>query len=246
MKYIKKYNEEFFHFGDEPQPKFELDENSKSFDKIVDILERDCKPFLDYVTKNNIDIIFRGARPYNNEEVDDLSLYKKTVRTDRKALDSNAYVMKVFDDIFEKKFGIRPRSCGVFTTKNYTTTSAYGMRYIFIPIGDYDYYWNPNCEDLFNKINTKNWYKEFSKPNTIKHTEPHKPGIIRRFYNFITNNDLDKEVHSSMKKLVNGYKNTDLKKNTNQEIMFICKEYYLLDAGWLDQYRNYLDRRVRS
>jgi hypothetical protein len=42
MKYIKRYNEEFFHFGDEPnQPKFELDENNKSFDMIVELLERD-------------------------------------------------------------------------------------------------------------------------------------------------------------------------------------------------------------
>ena len=245
MKYIKKFNKS-------TQPKFELDEDSNSFDKIVELLERDCKPFLDDIMNNEqlkkyhtIDghVIFRGARPRTNEEIDNLDIYKKTVRTDRKALDSNSYVMEVFDDIFEKKFGVRPRSCGVFTTKKYEITSAYGMRYIFVPIGDYEYYWNPNCIDLYTNINTKNWYKEFSKPDTIKAPEPHKPGLIRRFYNFITNNDLKKEVYSSMMKLVNGYKNTDLEDNTNQEIMFICKEYYLLDAGWLDQYKQYLVSR---
>lgn len=240
MKYIKKFNEEFFHFGDDPtQPKLDDD---NSFDKIVKLLERDCKPFLD----NNKQVIFRGANPRTNEEIDNLDIYKKTVRTNRKALDSNAYVMKVFDNIFEKKFGIRPRSCGVFTTKDYTTTSAYGMRYIFVPIGEYKYYWNPKCQDLFTKIRFNNWYKEFSKPNTIKHPAPHKPGLIRRFYNFITNNDLQKEVHSSMKKLVNGYKDNQLEKNTDQEIMFICKEYYLLDAGWLNQYKQYLESRQKN
>lgn len=31
--------------------------------------------------------------------------------------------------------------------------------------------------------------------------------------------------------------------NSNQEIMFICKEYYLLDAGWLNQYKKYIEQR---
>jgi hypothetical protein len=242
MKYIKKYNEEFFHFGDESQPKFELDENSNSFDKIVELLERDCKPFLDATS----DVIFRGSRPSYKEEIDDLDIYKKTVRTDRKSLDTNSEISNMFDDIFEKKFGVRPRSCGVFTTKNYQTTSAYGMRYIFVPIGEYKYYWNPSFDDLFTKINTENWYKEFSKPDTIKAPEPHKPGLIRRFYNFITNKYLQEEVHSSMKKLVDGYKNTDLEINTHQEIMFICKEYYLLDSAWLDQYKQYIESRQKT
>jgi hypothetical protein len=231
MKYIKKYNEKFFHL------------DNPNFDKIVDILERDCKPFLDEVTSNNLGIIFRGARPHTDEEVDNLDLYKKTVRTDRKALDSNAYVMKVFDDVFEKKFGVRPRSSGVFTSKSFYNVSAYGIRYIFIPIGEYSYYWNPKSIDLFTKIRFNNWYKEFSKSDTIKAPEPHKPGIIRRFYNFITNNNLESEVYSSMQKLVNGYKSNDLNKNTNQEIMFICKQYYLLDAGWLEQYKQYIEKR---
>ena len=56
MKYIKKFNEEFFHFGDEPtQPKLDKD---NSFDKIVELLERDCKTFLD----NNKQVIFRGPQ----------------------------------------------------------------------------------------------------------------------------------------------------------------------------------------
>jgi hypothetical protein len=234
MKYIKRYNEEFFHFGDEPnQPKFELDENSKSFDKIVELLERDCKPFLD----NNKEVIFRGARPSDNEEIDDLDIYKKTVRTDRKTLDTDKEVVKIFDDIFENKFGVRPRSSGVFTTKNYQTTSAYGIRYIFVPIGEYKYYWNPSCDDLFTKINSENWYRRFAKGWS------YKPNMIKRFYDFITKNNLQKEVHSSLKKLVDGYKNTDLEGNSNQEIMFICKEYYLLDAGWLNQYKQYMEKR---
>ena len=120
------------------------------------------------------------------------------------------------------------------------------MRYIFVPIGEYKYYWNPKCQDLFTKIRFNNWYKEFSKPNTINHPAPHKPGLIRRFYNFITNKYLQEEVHSSMTKLVNGYKDNQLEKNTDQEIMFICKEYYLLDAGWLNQYKQYIESRQKT
>lgn len=225
MKYIKKFNEEFFHFGEEPAVKF---------NKIMAILERYCKPFLDEVSSKGIECIFRGSRPSNNEEIDNLDIYKKTVRTDRKALDSNKEISDMFDNIFDEKFGVRPRSSGVFTTKKFETTSAYSIRYIFVPIGDYKYYWNPNCDDLYTNINTKNWYRRFAKG------WPYKPNMIKRFYDYITKNNLEKEVHSSLEKLVNGYKNTDLEGNSNQEIMFICKEYYLLDAGWLDQYKQYI------
>lgn len=241
MKYIKKFNEEFFHFDEPTQPKFELDEDSNSFDKIVELLERDCKPFLDEIMKNDGHVIFRGSRPSHNEEIDDLDIYKKTVRADRKSLDTNSEISNIFDDIFEKKFGVRPRSCGVFTTKNYQTTSAYGMRYIFVPIGEYKYYWNPSFDDLFTKINTESWYRRFTK-SEYKPNE-YKPNMIKRFYDFITNNNLEKDVHNSMKKLVDGYKNDDLEINTHQEIMFICKDYYLLDAGWLNQYKQYIEQR---
>ena len=225
-------------------------EDSNSFDKIVELLERDCKPFLDEIMKNEqlqqhntIDghVIFRGSRPSHNEEIDDLDIYKKTVRADRKSLDTNSEISNIFDDIFEKKFGVRPRSCGVFTTKNYQTTSAYGMRYIFVPIGEYKYYWNPSFDDLFTKINTESWYRRFTK-SEYKPNE-YKPNMIKRFYDFITNNNLEKDVHNSMKKLVDGYKNDDLEINTHQEIMFICKDYYLLDAGWLNQYKQYIEQR---
>ena len=129
----------------------------------------------------------------------------------------------------------------IFTTKNYQTTSAYGMRYIFVPIGEYKYYWNPSFGDLFTKINTESWYRRFTK-SEYKPNE-YKPNMIKRFYDFITNNNLEKDVHNSMKKLVDGYKNDDLEINTHQEIMFICKDYYLLDAGWLNQYKQYIEQR---
>jgi hypothetical protein len=234
MKYIKKFNES-------TQPKFELDESSNSFDKIVEILESDCKPFLDEVSSKGIECIFRGSRPSNSEEIDDLDIYKKIVRTDRKALDSDKEISDMFDNMFGEKFGVKPRSSGVFTTKKFETTSAYGIRYIFVPIGDYKYYWNPNCEDLFTNIRFTSWYRRFTKPEMN-----YKVSMVKRFYDFITKNNLEKEVHSSLEKLVNGYKNIDLEDNKDQEIMFICKQYYLLDAAWLDQYKQYIESRKKT
>ena len=67
--------------------------------------------------------------------------------------------------------------------------------------------------------------------------------LVKRFYDFITNNNLEREVASSITKLVNGYKNNELEKDTNQEIIFICKQYYLLDTGWLDRYKKYIEQR---
>ena len=116
MKHIKKFNEEFFHSLHDQNDIKELGTDNKNFTKVIDILERDCKPFLDEVSSKGI-AIFRGAYPSHTEEVDNLGLYKKKVRTDRKTLDTNKEISNMFDDEFEKKFGVRPRSSGIFTVK---------------------------------------------------------------------------------------------------------------------------------
>ena len=234
MKYIKRFFESNVQLND-------------SFEEIIGILERDCKPFLDEIISNYKPdypgIIFRGSRPSYRLEINNLELYKKSSRQDREPLDTDGDISKMFDDIFEKKFGVRPRSSGVFATKFSSTTSAYGKRYIFIPIGEYKYYWNPNFDDLFTKINSERWYRRFTKPELFR---KYKASIFKKFYDFITSNSLEKGIDRELNKLVDGYKNDDLDRNTNQEIMFICKEYYLLDASWLVKYKEYLEKKAKN
>lgn len=223
MKYLKSFNESYVRTEDP-----ELDDK---FEKVITILERDCKPFLDEVKTNDIEPILRGARPLS--DIDGLDIYKKEVRTDRNPLDTDSEVSKLFDDEFNNQFGVRPRSNGVFTTKNNSTTSAYGLRYLFFPIGEYKYYWNPDVDDFYTKFKNEGWYKEVVKPSK---------GIARVYKYLKGFTSIEDQIKSKVSLLVNGYKDDDLKSNINQEIIFICKEYYLVDMRYFYNYLKYLDK----
>jgi hypothetical protein len=219
MKYIKKFNENFSNLDDYRMwDKRKV--NKDNFTDIITILERDCKPFLDEVKSNNIEPIFRGSQLVNNTgyyKVD--GLYKKLVRQDREPRDTKGDISKVIDDCFEDKFGVRVRSKGVFTTKNKYKT--YGTPYLFFPIGEYKYYWNPLYYDLYSSIKHKDWYN---------------PNRIQKIFNYFNKGSLKNNI----KKFIDSYQSDGLKDNEDQEITFICKEYYLVDPAFYSQYLEYL------
>jgi hypothetical protein len=195
--------------------------NKDNFTDIINILERDCKPFLDEVKTNNIGPIFRGTQLVNNTgyyKVD--GLYKRQVRQDREPRDTKEDISKLIDDCFEEKFGVRVRSKGVFTTKKKIGT--YGTPYLFFPIGEYKYYWNPLYYDLYASIKNMDWYN---------------PNRIKKIFNYFKGS-----LKNNIKKFIDSYQSDGLKDNKDQEITFICKEYYLVDPAFYSQYLEYLKK----
>lgn len=144
----------------------------KSFDDIKKILLRDCGEFINELKSSGDNLLFRGIKklrqgPVVEDEKSIDGLYVKTPRKRRYTLDIEPDVSDMFDDHFEQQFGIRLRSKGVFATKDSHEASGYSeydntikgrKAFMFFPIGNYEYFWNPNINDLYSDIEGQRWY----------------------------------------------------------------------------------------
>ena len=147
MKYIKVFeNFDEIDFKDIRNLK-PTEHTNDDFKNVIEILERDCKPFLDEVKSNNIEPIFRSVERI---KLDENGMIKKLCRTDRRPLSTAVSVSNQLDDLFLDKFGVKLRSNGVFTSKR--KELLYGNPYIFFPIGNYKYYWSTEVNDLYAKL----------------------------------------------------------------------------------------------
>lgn len=135
------------------------------FQKIWKILERDCDKFLKELESSGSDLLFRGVRQLDSNV--SYGMDKRSVRKDRSPKDMLSSVQNIFDSKFYEKFGYKLRSTGVFTTKDPIQAETYSSHskvkkrkepFLFFPKGDYRYFWNPNVDDLYTKIEDEIWY----------------------------------------------------------------------------------------
>lgn len=142
------------------------------WNNIINILERDCKNFLDEITKYEIDPLWRGSP--NLGDIAHKGIWKKRARTNRVPKDMDPVVSSEFDKSFYKKFGYKLRSEGVFACKSPASAAGYGkfkevrlanqstrsrfQPHLFFPIGDFKCFWNPDIDDLFSVIEYEPWY----------------------------------------------------------------------------------------
>jgi hypothetical protein len=169
--------------------------------------------------------------------------YKKTVRKDRKPLDMNSDASELFDKKFMEKFGIKPRSSGVFSTTDWNIASVYPRGrntgiFLFFPIGEYKYLWSPDIKDLYNKISYDNWYRFLKrkesgirsyKNNHFDYDETGK--LVGDLSDEQIAEILKLEAKETIEKMVESYQTHGLKEamEKKHEITFICDEYYLID-----------------
>lgn len=128
----------------------------EDFNEIIEMLENECKEFLDEVKQSKVGPIFRGAK--NVDDTYTKGIGVKGSRIDRQPLDTRRDVSEILDICFEEKFGVKLRSNGVFASRLPTVASDYGRPYLFFPIGDYKYYWSPDVKDLYGDIEGEPWY----------------------------------------------------------------------------------------
>jgi hypothetical protein len=177
---------------------------------LVDIIRKDCKPFIDELKKyKGNETLYRGV-----DELRGWCLQKRR-RQDRKPLNTPASMQEFFDEVFYDKFGWRPRSTGVFASSNYTEVkNYYGWKpYVFLPVGPLDFIWSKEVNDLF-----------FDSPNKIE-------------WNKAADKEPLKE---EIRELLDTYRsdNLSLAIDTKNEIMFNCDYYWLIDDEKLHTRRN--------
>jgi len=183
-----------------------LTEESK--EEIKDILQRDCSKYLKEVGKN---VLYRASK----KNVKDIM--KLAPRIDRRPRDTNVMVHKVLDDLFKQKYGWNVRSNGIFVSADPSSIFIYGKPYTFFPIGDYKYVWSPKVRDL---------------TTTVYEIGLESFGILKISGNW-KKALKDNEVMIKLKRLVLSYKTNDLLGSPydDTEIVFNCKEYYLVREG---------------
>ena len=113
MRFYNYINEKF-ELGDIPSKKMEQ-------------FMYDCLPVLKDIKKSR-EFLYSGRK--TNDEI-----IKRKIRKNRKPSDVSIDFHKVFDEAFQKKFGVKARSNTLFTTKNENTAKGYGTVYYVFPIG---------------------------------------------------------------------------------------------------------------
>jgi len=124
----------------------EISEADPVMQEALDKVKRDCGPFLEQCGQQ---LMYRGTRRYNTASDPNSFFVRKAARTNRSPVNTARWVHEIYDDFFDKKFGIKARSNTVFTTGNYGTAMEYGMVYAVFPIGDFRFVWSPTIDDLY-------------------------------------------------------------------------------------------------
>jgi len=165
------------------------------------LIKRDCQPWLK-ATKN-CGFFYRGLKRGGSFE-------KKSVRKDRIPLNMDQEESDRLDVGFQKKFGWKARSNGVFVTGSLINASGYagltGGAYIFFAIGDFKYVWSPRVEDLYTDIP--------KLMSAVRGLKPKKMGdpLVRAVEEFF----IDVHLTSAQK--------------SGKEVVVGCKTYYALDT----------------
>lgn len=126
--------------------------------KTLAMINRQCSEIINEYKQAN-GILLRGVVNLTSEISP--NIYKKIPRTDRKPKDSNPESHEIIDKIFEKKFGWRPRTEGVFAITSPVNAAYYGSVCVFLPANGYKYIWSPKYKDLYsNFLNDIEMYLE--------------------------------------------------------------------------------------
>ena len=145
------------------------------FKRYLDIIKRDCQPYLQQNSQPITKPLLRGMK-------ENKPLIKKEVRKkNRKTLDTHSSIHKVVNKAFVENFGVPFRNA-LFVTGSTLEAGGYGNRYIIFPIGEFKYIWSEEVKDLYvilarkfdqipNKKILNQIYEYFKDPNLYKSTD---------------------------------------------------------------------------
>ena len=208
--------------------KYLNEEDWFDLDEMLDLIEKDCKPFLkDWKRSGANDFLYTGRKNLGEFE-------KRKVRKNREPKDTPVELHHLVDKWFHKKFGIKARSNVVFCTFDVDEVYRYGDPYFVFPIGKYKAISSPMIQDLFLTMQSESY---------------HTKDIPMAGFSFSKNGfkDLDKLPDIKQKVIDNIIKKMEKSKYTDKlivhqnEIMLWCKEYYLVS----DEYGNNLLKRFQ-
>lgn len=211
----------------------------KEFSEFLDKLIKDCPNYIKELRNIGVNlgqppVLYRGMKNPH-------FFGKKKVRKNRRPLNTKRVLHEYLDIVFEKKFGERLRSEGLFTTPSLSTAARYGSTYLIFPVGKYSIYWSEKIADLFIFLNTSEiTQKGMDFPTTEFDNRGNNDMIPPSWFTqSICNGERNQECKDKWKELywknmkivADFYQKGNLKKalTHNNEVIIMCDEYYFID-----------------
>lgn len=196
------------------------------FDKVIDFIQKRCKPFLQEIRGCRSRTLIRGKRDLN---VDKFAKVKR--RENRLPMNMSPDYMRFLDDVFQDVFGWRPRSTGVFSEFSKAIKSGYGTPYLLFPIGNFRYLYSNDIADFYLDDAMKSPVMYHPRKNEITFNDK----IVRAMYSDLELEELSKK--EVMKRWVKkAFKNKNICRAKNDhEIMFDCDYYYLVHSDYYQE-----------
>ena len=227
MKHLKIYNE--FYSGFEFTGLTDLNSIERvELDNIIKLLEERSKKYLD----NESCVVFRGTK---NMDISN-GVSKLVTLKNRKPKDTNVEISNMLDDSFKNELGYRLRSSGNFTTRSLSVADTYGTPRLFIPIGNYKYFWSAEIEDLFTYLDGCDWYHDFT--NSVQSYNQSNSKLDYDDYL----DDITYEVEGNINDIVSQYTDNKIAVSNYHEIIFMCDEYFLIDI----KYTRFIEEYIRN
>lgn len=206
-------------------------------EKFEDFILKHCKPYMEALDADMEVInsprfsLYRGLSTHSLDAPTQMVIngmveetFIKTVRTERIPKDTPDEVSKIVDDIFEEKFGWKPRSQAMFcfTYKNRGGTNDYGAKFRVFPMGELKFVYSARVRDLTYQLSSR--LRELDIwPGRDPIRENQKDAIVAAIREFIEEHDYTNEnLHKAM--MAEG----------KPEIMISCPKYLAVRADDYD------------
>jgi hypothetical protein len=195
-----------------------LIEEQKGLDYYIPKIQKECKPFLKEI---------KGARgTLTRRQLAPGPIFKKVTRKDRKPLDSPLEFHNLVDDWFNKKFGWKARSSGVFCWG--TPFPLLLENWMVFPAGNFRYIWSPKIHDLYGHVESDFNMVNIGTLDTGEGSE--------QAYNIFFDN------------MSKTYTDKNLKKSvvSSNEVMVDCKYSYLVRPELIEPINEHLGLRWQN
>ena len=199
----------------------------------IDEVKKKCKSmikFYDSQSSSMMTVFWRGVK---SRPMSDVAKYKSHL-TKRKPMSTGVHTHNFLNEYFEKAFGWPARN-GVASTGNAAEAASYGFAMIFLPTDPFEFVWSPKVKDLWAGLPMdfaglgRGGYADKTVEDWLAETD----GVIGRDREGNHRWKMENVIMPMLGTYTNGYHGSpkDLLKavESRHEVLFKCKEYYMLD-----------------
>jgi hypothetical protein len=205
-----------------------LQQGTDAYKDMIALLKRDCQQAIQIYDVMEHKLLYRGVN-WKSNFPNGKDFFKRERRTDRRPLSTSPKAHAILDKVFERVFGWKVRSSGVFASCDISDAHYYGAgerTYYFFPCDKWTYLWSPIVKDSIElDVDRSLGQLEF---DGIKVT------YAADIDTFGKNPEADKKWGDDMVKVVKRiYKNNDIDsyfKRKSTEIMINCDYYYMINV----------------